>query len=610
MAWIGAIAFLVVFLINIYITHAFIASVLVALALAMSLLPEEIPVAFSTFTALGVRRLLKKNILSKDPLLVEALGAASVICADKTGTLTQNHMTLAAVAHYPSLRQYTPAEFSDAACSEIISYAMWASEPDPFDPMEKAIHLAYAQCINKDERSLATFVHEYPLSGSPPAMTHVFRIKKHLVVASKGGIETIMAFSHLSHAQQGQVLALAGKLASEGFRVLGVAAAEHDHSPFPTNQADFNWTFKGLIALYDPPKPGIREVITAFYNAGVDIKVVSGDFAETTLAVALQSGIALRGKVIAGNEIMQATEAEVSLLARENSIFARMYPEAKLKLINALKTNGETVAMTGDGVNDGPALKAAHIGIAMGKKGTEIARRAASIILLDDDLSGMVTAIAAGRNIYNNLKKAIRYIVSIHVVIILAVLVPLLAGWPLINIFSPVHIIFFELIMGPTCSIIYENEPVEKDTMKARPRNAASAFISSKELLFSILQGGIISIAVLSLYYWYMQQQASDILVRSVVFVTIIAANILLTLVNRSFSKPLWVTLTYKNNLVAYGIGITILLTVIVFAIAPIRHLFMLQALTAWQLVLCIAAALLAVLWVEVLKVSQQGLEA
>jgi P-type Ca2+ transporter type 2C len=603
MAWVGAVAFLFVLGINMYLTRQVLDSVLFALALAMSVLPEEIPVAFSAFTALGARRLLKNNILAKNPLIVEALGAATVICTDKTGTLTQNNMELAAVLTFPDMHIFEPAQFCEQPCLEVISYAMWASEPEPFDAMEKAIHEAYSLHNKEDKRVYARFIHEYPLAGSPPAMTHVFEASGEVITACKGGVETVMEFANLGAGQREAILGQVKKLASNGYRVLGVASACHQEEQFPDKQEDFPWIFRGLVALYDPPKPGIREVIATFYKAGIDVKVVSGDFTETTVAIAKQAGITIKGKVVSGNEVLAADEPVLKRMANESSIFARMYPEAKLKLINALKSNGETVAMTGDGVNDGPALKAANIGVAMGKKGTEIARRAASIVLLNDDLAGMNIAVATGRNIFYNLKKAIRYIVSIHIVIILTVLVPLVLGWELVNLLSPVHIIFLELIMGPTCSIIYENEPIEKGILQAPPRRASVEFLSVRELSFSILQGIIITISVLGLYYWYMQQGYPDTTVRSIVFVTIILANILLTLVNRSFSKPLWVTLRYKNILITYIIGLTSILLLFILTVRPARDLFNLSPISLNQFMVCAFCALIAVLWVEVFKV-------
>ncbi|MEN0054213.1 MAG: cation-translocating P-type ATPase [Mucilaginibacter sp.] len=279
-----------------------------------------------------------------------------------------------------------------------------------------------------------------------------------------------------------------------------------------------------------------------------------------------------------------------------------MFPDAKLKIINALKSNHEIVAMTGDGVNDGPALKAAHIGIAMGKKGTEIAKQAASLILLNDDLSKMVDAVASGRRIYENLKKAIRYIISIHIPIILTVFIPLSLGWTYPSIFSPVHIIFMELIMGPTCSIIYENEPMEKNAMLKRPRRWETTFFNWKELIISIVQGLIIITATLAIYQYAVRHGATEIFTRSMVFICLISANIALTLINRSFYYPIFTTIRYKNNLVPLIVIITMLISILLLYFNPLATLLGFEGLSAWALTVSVAAGLCSVSWFEIFK--------
>ncbi|MFM9949996.1 MAG: HAD-IC family P-type ATPase, partial [Saprospiraceae bacterium] len=283
-------------------------------------------------------------------------------------------------------------------------------------------------------------------------------------------------------------------------------------------------------------------------------------------------------------------------------VFTRMFPEAKLKIINALKAKNEIVAMTGDGVNDGPALKASHIGLAMGKKGTEIAKEAASLILLEDDLSKMVDAVAMGRKIYTNLKKAIQYIISIHIPIVLTVFLPLALGWVYPNIFSPVHIIFLELIMGPTCSIIYENEPMEKNTMIQKPRPFTNTFFNGKELTTSIIQGLMITAGTLLIYQYAVYQGFSETITRTMVFTTLIAANIFLTLVNRSFYYSILTTIQYKNNLVLWIIGITIAITGVLLFVKPMAQFFEFEALNPAQLLVSIWTGFLFVIWHEMIK--------
>ncbi len=284
------------------------------------------------------------------------------------------------------------------------------------------------------------------------------------------------------------------------------------------------------------------------------------------------------------------------------TIFTRMFPEAKLKIINALKSNNEIVAMTGDGVNDGPALKAAHIGIAMGKKGTEIAKQAASLILLEDDLSKMVDAIAMGRKIYANLKKAIQYIISIHIPIILTVFIPLALGWVYPNIFSPIHIIFLEMIMGPTCSIIYENEPMEKNTMLQKPRPLTTTFFNWKELSISIIQGLVITAGTLFVYQYSLNHGYDQALTRTMIFTVLIAANIFLTLINRSFYYSIFTTLKYKNNMVLFIIFITITIVGLILYVKPLTTFFEFETFNFTQLLICVTIGFISVVWFEFAK--------
>ena len=369
----------------------------------------------------------------------------------------------------------------------------------------------------------------------------------------------------------------------------------------PTQQA-YKFIFKGLVGFYDPPKENINKVLEAFYAAGINVKIITGDNAATTEAIAKQ--IAFNGfeKSMSGDELMQLGDADLKIAVSDTNIFTRMFPEAKLKIINALKANNEIVAMTGDGVNDGPALKAAHIGIAMGKKGTEIAKQAASLILADDDLSKMVDAVAMGRKIYANLKKAIQYIISIHIPIVLTVFTPLALGWLYPNIFSPVHIIFLEIIMGPTCSIIYENEPMEKNTMQQSPRPFTNTFFNWKELSTSAVQGLLITAGTLTVYQYAVQQGSSEALTRTMVFSTLITANIFLTLVNRSFYYSIIATMKYKNNLVLIIISITIAITMLLVYVKPLTVFFKFEQLNSAQLLLSICIGFFSVIWFEAVK--------
>ncbi len=599
----GVIIFLIVWTINYYHSYDLLDSLIKALTLAMSILPEEIPVAFTTFMALGAWRMMKMGIVVKQMKTVETLGSASVICTDKTGTITENKMSLAKVFTLNTLTISGAQATLQPDENALIRLAMWASEPIPFDPMEIALHEAYSKMVVADERVQYKMIHEYPLGGKPPMMTHLFEnAQGERIIAAKGAPEALMTICDLNQKEKQHILEAINTLAADGYRILAVGEADFIGKNFPATQQQFKFRFRGLVAFYDRPKKNIPSVLEAFYQAGIGVKIVTGDNAATTMAIAKQVAFKDYDKCLSGDELMKLTKIELEQKVENTGIFTRMFPDAKLRIINALKSRNEIVAMIGDGVNDGPALKAAHIGIAMGRKGTEIAKQAASIVLLEDDLSKMVDAVAMGRRIYTNLKKAIQYIISIHIPIILTVFIPLALGWIYPNIFSPVHIIFLELIMGPTCSIIYENEPMEKDTMFRKPRPFSTTFFNWKELTTSVIQGLIITAGTLFTYQYAVKNGLNEPMTRTMVFTTLIAANILLTLVNRSFYYSLITTIRYKNNLIPIIIGMTVMLYAMLIYIKPISTFFKFQKPVPFHLLISISIGLLSVAWYEAVK--------
>ncbi len=370
MAITGAIVFVIVWVINFLNSHEILKSLLQSLTLAMSILPEEIPVAFTTFMALGAWRLMKMGIVVKQMKTVETLGSATVICTDKTGTITENKMTLAKIFILKNNKMFDPKDELNDDEKELLKLSMFASEPIPFDPMEVALHQAYTDNHRTDERTNYELVHEYPLDGQPPMMTHVFEgAEGNRIIAAKGAPEALINVSTLTDAEKEQIHTAIQLLANDGFRVLGVAVSNFTGDQYPEKQQDLPFEFKGVVAFYDPPKKNIQKVLEDFYAAGIAVKIIRGDNAATTTAIAKQIGFRGYEKSITGDELMQLQEEALKTCVMETTIFTRMFPEAKLKIINALKSNNQIVAMTGDGVNDGPALKAAHIGIAMGKKG-------------------------------------------------------------------------------------------------------------------------------------------------------------------------------------------------------------------------------------------------
>ncbi len=604
-ALIGLLAFIMVFGINYASNRDLMVSLLLGLVITMTLIPEEIPVAFSSFMAIGAYRMSRIGLLVKQPVTVESLGSASVICLDKTGTITENKMSVAAIYDFEQQHIFSSVELSQSKDNPVVAYAMWASEPAPFDPMEKALHTAYEQNTSLDLRSRYHMIREYPLEGRPPMMTHVWQSNDHnCIIAGKGGVERILRNVRLPKKQEDEILAITRRLAAQGYRVLGVAKATVPiaNSDFPQQQDNFQWIFLGLVALYDPPKPGIRQVFEQCYQAGVQVKMLTGDYPETAITIANESGLRHDGRFLTGEEVMYMSKAALQEAVREINLFTRVFPEAKLRIVEALQANGEIVAMTGDGVNDGPALKAANIGIAMGSRGTDIAKKAASLVITDDDPRKIIDAIANGRKIYYNLKKAIRYIISIHIPIIFTVLAPLLLNWEFKNIFTPVHIIFLEIIMGPTCSIFFENEPIEEGIMRQSPRRPSESLFSWRELSGSIVQGLVIALGVLSVYYWTMTTSASIDLTRTVAFITLLFSNVFLTLTNRSFKSTIITTIRYKNNLLPLMLIASGLL-LISLQISPfLQRTFLLTTLQWQNWLMCAAVALVSVFWFELYK--------
>jgi Ca2+-transporting ATPase len=607
MAIAGAIVFVIVWIINFWHSQNLLNSLLQSLTLAMSILPEEIPVAFTTFMALGAWRLMKLGIVVKQMKTVETLGSATVICTDKTGTITENKMSLAKIFVLKSNAIFNLEENLNEDEKELIELAMWASEPVPFDPMEVALHQAYKVLTQNDERPNYKLIYEYPLDGIPPMMTHVFSDNKdNRIIAAKGAPEALMNVSKLTEKEKNEIHDAIELLASEGYRVLGVGVSDFKGDSYPTNQQDLSFQFKGIVAFYDPPKKNIQKVLEDFYKAGINVKIITGDNAATTISIAKQIGFKGYDKTISGDELMALSENDLQTCVMNTNIFTRMFPDAKLKIINALKLNHQIVAMTGDGVNDGPALKAAHIGIAMGKKGTEIAKQAASLILLEDDLSKMVDAIAMGRKIYANLKKAIQYIISIHIPIILTVFIPLALGWIYPNLFSPIHILFLEIIMGPTCSIIFENEPMEANTMLQKPKPLTTTFFNWKELSISIVQGLFITAGTLFVYQYSVINDYNEAITRTMTFTVLITANIFLTLINRSFYYSILTTLKYKNNMVLLIIFITMAIVGLILYIKPLTTFFEFETLNGQQLLICIFIGFVSVIWFEILKLLKR----
>ncbi len=577
---------------------------LAGITLAMAMLPEEFPVVLTIFLALGAWRIAQQRVLTRRVPTVETLGAATVLCVDKTGTLTWNKMSVVKI--------FAHGEFYDAnhqgsfpeKFHEIVEFSMLASHRDPFDPMEMAFeqfgdrYLANTEHIHRDWQ----LVREYPLSPNLLALSHVWRSPNggEYVIAAKGAPEAVADLCHLDASQLEQLSRDVGVMAKEGLRVLGVARAYFTESDLPKEQHDFAFEFLGLTGLADPIRPTVPAAVEECYNAGIRVVMITGDYAVTARAIARQIGLKSSDEVITGPELETLDDAELARRINNVNVFARMVPEQKLRLVNALKANGEVVAMTGDGVNDAPALKSAHIGIAMGGRGTDVAREASALVLLDDDFSSIVQAVRLGRKIFDNLKKAMAYIFAIHVPIAGMSLVPVLFNLPLLLL--PVHIVFLELIIDPACSVVFEAEREEKGSMMRPPRNPEEPLFSRRILGLSLLQGAMVFLLVLVVFAITLLRGKGEGEARAMTFTALIVANLGLILTNRSWSRSILATLRSPNPALWWVLGGALSFLTLVLLVPFLRELFRFKQLHADDILIAFAAGVISILWFEVLK--------
>ncbi|MEO7953928.1 MAG: cation-translocating P-type ATPase, partial [Polaromonas sp.] len=523
-------------------------SLLAGIALAMAILPEEIPVILTVFLALGAWRLSKQKVLTRRVSAVEALGAITVLAVDKTGTLTVNRMEVAELATADA--SFTPDQASELAehYHLLVEFAMLATPGDPFDPMEKAI-----QRFGHDWLAGTEHVHdgrepefEYALSGDILAMTRVFASTEpqdHLL-ATKGAPEAVADLCHLDDARRGAIRCQVEAMAERGLRVLGVArgrwrcvsAAPGAEPSWPKSQHDFDFEFLGLLALADPPRPEVPAALAECRRAGIRVIMMTGDHPATARAIARQAGLSDRPEVITGAEIAELEDQALRERLRHVDLCARLKPAHKLRLVQLLRASGEVVAMTGDGVNDAPALKAADVGIAMGERGTDVAREAADLVLLDDSFASIVAAIRQGRRIDANIRKAVRFVFAVHVPIIALALVPALLQWPVLLL--PAHIVLLELLIDPACSIVFEADPEGSGLMERAPRPVSDSPFGAALLGYSVLQGVGIAAVLLAGQAWLVGQGLSVAQGRGVVFGALVLSVMLLILANRDLTRP------------------------------------------------------------------------
>ncbi|RJQ56300.1 MAG: cation-translocating P-type ATPase [Actinobacteria bacterium] len=575
---------------------------LAGITFAMAMLPEEFPVVLTVFLALGAWRISRDNVLTRRVPAVETLGSSTVLCVDKTGTITRNEMSvneLYSRGEYFRVEGPPPDQFH-----ELVEFSILASHRDPFDPMEKAFrnlgqrYLANTEHLHEDW----SLVREYPLSKQLLALSHVWKSPDgtEYVIAAKGAPEAVGELCHLPAEGTAELSRAIEAMAGRGLRVLGVAKAYFEERGLPGEQHDFDFEFLGLVGLEDPVRSTVPSSIAEAQGAGIRVIMITGDYPATARMVARAIGLENPDEQITGPELDEMDDAHLRRRLLTANVFARVVPEQKLRIVQGLKANGEVVAMTGDGVNDAPALKASDIGIAMGGRGTDVAREASALVLLDDDFSSIVKAVRSGRRIFDNLQKAIAYILAIHVPIAGMSLIPVIFGLPLV--LQPVHIVFLELIIDPASSIAFEAEPEEPDVMSRPPRDPHLPLFSRRSVGLSLLQGASVLAILLVVFGSAVYRGQGEGSSRALAFTTLIVANLGLILVNRSWTRVVLATLKTPNKALWAVIGSALAFLGLVLYLPPLRSLFLFAPLSAADLAVALSAGIFSILWFEGLK--------
>ncbi len=574
--------------------------VLAGIAVGMSMLPEEFPMVLAVFMAMGAWRISKVRVLTRRASAIETLGAASVLCTDKTGTLTENRMTIAEL-RLPDGMVAKAGQTLPEAFRKLVAAGVMASAREPSDPMEKAFH-ALAKAVLRDGESLPgagrQLVRSYPLSPGLLAMSQAWEAENGWQIAAKGAPEAVAVLCRLDDATLVRLTAQVNQMAGAGLRVLGVAEAAQSGA-LPDDPCDFRFRFLGLVGLADPLRGSVPDAVAQCCSAGIRVIMITGDYPATAQAIAAEAG--LRGdRALTGSELAALSDAELSIAVRDVTIFARIMPEQKLRIVTALKATGAVVAMTGDGVNDAPSLKAAHIGIAMGGRGTDVAREAASIVLLDDDFGSIVTTVRLGRRIYDNLRKAMSFILAVHVPIAGLALMPLLFGMPIL--FGPIHIAFLEMVIDPVCSLVFEAETKEDGIMSRPPRPPAEPLFSGPTIIWSLVQGALVLAVTATIFVLAPGYGLSTDQVRGMTFAALILAIVALILVDRSRSSSILTAITRPNRALAIVLPMVGVLLAATLLWPYARDLFGFGALDPAHLAVPPLAGLTVLVVLEVIK--------
>ena len=576
-----------------------IESILSGITLAMAMIPEEFPVILTVFLSMGAWRLAKKNSLVRKLPSVETLGAVSVLCVDKTGTITMNRMTV----------QKTWVASGDE--ETLLRTMGLGCETDAYDPMEKAM-LSYCEQHGITEESLfdGELVVEYAFTNALKMMGHVWRKEGELVIAAKGSPERILTICKLSDEERRAAQEQINALSAEGLRVIAVASAKPmDIASVPASITDCRLTLLGLIGLADPPRESVKNDIAVCKKAGIRVVMITGDSGATAAAIAKKVGMQNGGHIITGDMLEAMTDEKLREAVKDVSIFSRVIPEHKMRIVKAFKENGEIVAMTGDGVNDAPALKNADIGIAMGKRGSEVSREAADLILMDDNFTTIVETVKDGRRIYDNIRKAVGYVFAIHIPIAFAsLLAPFLGIAPSALLLLPLHVVLLEVLIDPTCSIVLERQPAEADIMERPPRNPAEKLLTGALLNKSVLQGLFVFAASFGAYYYTLAgSPANAPTARAMGLSIIMLANLFLVQVNssdRDFAIRSAMRLAKDKIMWAANLGTLALLAVVLYT--PVSVHLKLAPLSAGQMLTALGLAMASVLWYEFVKLFRQ----
>lgn len=597
LALVGLVLCILVIGLTYLYNHNIVQSILSGLTLAMGIIPEEFPVVLTVFLSLGAFRLAKKNTIMRKVSAVETLGSTTILAVDKTGTITKNEMTVKSVFYN---NFYIPEKFNDEYISNLM---VLACEKDPYDPMEKAILQLVSKNINTNSKELnMEIAHKIAFDSKTKRMANIFKAEEGYYVAAKGSPETILPLCSLKDNEKNAILEAIDDMASRGLRV--IALADLNTSKVQEDMDEYNLNFRGLIGLQDPPKEGVKEAIELCKNAGIRVIMITGDYNKTAMAVGNEIGLKFKSCAITGEEIDNMSEEELCEAVKHCDIFSRVIPEHKMRIVKALKANGEIVAMTGDGVNDAPALKNADIGIAMGKRGTDVAKEAAHMILMDDNFTTIVNSVRDGRRIFDNIRKAMVYIMVIHIPIMTLALFSPVFNLP--QILLPVHIVLLELIIDPTCSIVFEGEEAEPYIMEESPRNPKEPLLTKSMTIKVILQGTAMFLATFLPFHFMVDNGVTVEVARSFALVTLVTSNVILVLVNRSNTQYLYSIFKEKQN--KARLFINSLAMIMVFAITYVpfmQPIFKTSNLSLSMLAYSIILGILSSVWWEIVKMYQ-----